>query len=118
MFAFLSRFYSYSFEEIKELPLTAFFALYKEGIKIQASEYRESLRIAAVNGIGSQKYFDEMHDLYTGIMRPESLTLPPKPPGPSLDIESEEAKNVMMDLFARMKHNMGYSSKRIAIHGS
>lgn len=114
----MSRFYSLSFEEIKALPIRTFFALYKEGIRIQASEYRETLRILAVNGIASEQYFNHMNDTYTGIIDPKSKDLPPKPPGPALDLDSNEAKNVLMNLFAKMKHDMGYSSKRIETNGS
>lgn len=92
--------------------------MYKEGIKIQASELRELLRIGATNGIASLDYYNGMHDLYTGVVDPKTKELPQRPSGPSLDLASKETKNALRNVMASLRHNMGYSAKRIDTNGS
>lgn len=95
------------------LPIRTFFSLYQEGIKREATQYRELLRIQAVSGIVSMDYYRSMDDFYRGIMDPRVKELPPLPPGPSLDLASKEAKNVLIDIFAKVKRQMGYRPREM-----
>lgn len=85
---------------------------------MQASEFREQLRINAASGIASLDYYNGMHDLYTGVIDPKTKELPDRPPGPSLDLASTETKNALRNVMATLRHNMGYSAKRIDTNGS
>lgn len=96
-----------------KLPIRTFFTLYQEGIKREASQYLELLRIQSVSGIISMDYFRAMEEFYKGIMNPKIKDLPPPSPGPALHLDSLEAKNFLIDLFAKRKREMGYSPVEI-----
>lgn len=89
------------------LPIRTFFALYKEGNKLQAKEYREQLRIALSPKM-DLKYFDLMSDFYSKIMDQTEFKVPEKPPRPGLDLASPEAKNAIIDMTSRIKRGLGY----------
>lgn len=89
------------------LPIRLFFALYKQGIKMEARQYRELLRIARAPS-HTLEYFNALNDMYETIIDPSKRELPPKPPGPCLQMGTLEARHILQSVMTNVKRNMGY----------
>lgn len=100
LIAFVMRFYSMSYESILALRVRTFFCLYKEGSKLQAKEYLESLNIA-LSPRQDNQWYSMLSSQYQSAMSPEPKKLPPKPLRPSLDAGSVEAKNAVIGFFSK-----------------
>jgi hypothetical protein len=87
-------------------------------LKLQAQEYRETLRINAANGISSLDYYKAVESFYSEIIDPKLKQMPQKPQGPTVDLKSQEAKMILGRMMSNLKRSQGYSPKRINNNGS
>jgi hypothetical protein len=80
-------------------------------------EYQSILRINATNGINNLDYYNLLTNYYSGVIDPKVKSLPNRPSGPAFDMTKLETKNLLMDVFTKLKRQMGYSSKKVQVHG-
>jgi len=92
---------------VLQLPIRLFFALYREGIKREARQYRENLRIAKCPSMNLD-YYNALNDMYELIIDSTKKQLPPKPPGPCLQMGTLEARHILQSVMTNVKRNMGY----------
>lgn len=97
-----------SYPEVLDLPIRIFFALFREGVKIEARQYREQLRIAKCPSM-NLTYYNYLEQMYEAIIDPNVKNLPEKPAGPCLQMGTLEARHVLQDVMRTMKRNMGYA---------
>jgi hypothetical protein len=89
------------------LPIRLFFSLHRQGVQMEARQYRERLRIAAVPRM-TMEYYNLMNDAYESILDPTPKQLPPKPPGPCLEMGTLEARHILQSVMTNVKRNLGY----------
>ncbi len=84
-----------------------FFTLYQEGVKREASHFRELLDISAVPKMNLE-YYKELRNRYNKYIYKNKPKLPTKPSDMMIDAASDEAREVVFSLFRGMKRGMGY----------
>lgn len=85
---------------------------------MQAFEWRENLRINAVNGINNLDYYHHMNDYYTSMIDIKKRSLPERPPNPAADLADAETQKVLRNIMNQAKRSMGFSSKKVKANGS
>lgn len=106
MISFLCHWYGLTLEGCLKLYIRTFFALYSQAVKMEARQYRELLDIQ-VTSIMHLDYYNALRERYQTMIFPERKNLPPPAPGPALQAGSEDAKNILSELMAKVKHGMG-----------
>ena len=91
MIAFISNFYSYSFDQVMKLPIQLFFAFYEEGVKMEARQSLNLLKIAMTPKM-TWEYFQLMENVYLKMIDPTPQVIPPRLQGPALDLASTEPR--------------------------
>lgn len=107
--AFLCGFYHWTVDYCLDLPVRTFFAMSREGGKIEARQFLELAEI----GLQHKMKFEWCLDLqrrYLAIINPpqDEETKPPIEPGPAIESGSSNAFRAMKSIGRNMRRAMGY----------
>ncbi len=105
--AFLSNFYGGTPDYWLDQPVQAFFAFYREAVKIEARQYSEFADVALIPQM-QISYYTKMKERYRRMIDPKAADLPPRPSGPVLEAGSPEAMAAMRNVGKAVKHAMGF----------
>jgi hypothetical protein len=109
MIAFLCHFYGgTSFREWMDTPIRTFFAMYREGIKMEARHYAEMADISLISNNMPVDYWASVRGRYEKIIDPEIINRPDRPSGFVVEADSDEANQLMRNLGQKLKRNAGY----------
>jgi hypothetical protein len=112
MLSFLCNFYGGMPKDWLETPVRTFFAMYREGQKLQARQYSELARISLVSDNMSIEYYVQLQERYEAIFMPEvALKIPEKPRGRAIESGSEDARKAMQSVARGMKAFLGYGRR-------
>jgi hypothetical protein len=89
------------------MPIRAFFAFYRQAIKMEAAQHRERLDIS-MSSVMKLDYYKMLRARYNSLILQKEKELPPKPPEMYLDPATETGKTVIMDIFKALKRSAGY----------
>jgi hypothetical protein len=106
--AFLCSFYGGMPENWLSMPVKTFFAMYREGVKMEARRFSELADISLVADNMQISYYMQLKERYDRIINPEKKQLPPEAPGPALDAGGEDGKMLMMSVARGLKKRLGY----------
>jgi hypothetical protein len=108
MIAFLCHFYGGMPASWLEIPVRTFFAMFREGVRMEARHYSELADISLIADNMNITYYESVKKRYQRIIDPESMKHPDKPPGFTLDAGGEDAKKLMKSVGLKMRRNLGY----------
>jgi hypothetical protein len=80
--------------------------MYREGMKMEARQYREHLDLAIVPAM-KLEYYRQLRARYNRMIDPKPVVLPPKPPDYYIKADSQECKDLIFGIFNAAKRSSG-----------
>jgi hypothetical protein len=105
--AFLCHFYGGVPRQWLKLPVRQFFAMYREGVRIEARQYSELADVVLIADNMQISYYESVKKRYARLIDPEKPALPEKP---SVVIEagSADAEALFRGVGRGLRSNFGY----------
>lgn len=108
MMSFLCHFYGGMPKHWLRTPIRTFFAMYKEGIKMEARHYSEMADISLIANNMKIEYYESVRNRYRRIIDPEDVKLPERPPEMVIEAGSSDAFSLLRGIGNNMRRNLGY----------
>lgn len=108
MVAFLCHFYGGLPKHWLETPVRTFFAMYREGAKMEARHYSELADISLISNNMNLTYYEQVKRRYDRIIDPEAPVRPENPPGMVLEAGGSDAVEMLKGVGRSMKRSLGY----------